>query len=225
MTKKWALLFRALLRDLWRMRWMVVIITALGLFLLVFAIYLSWVSGLSPVTMTRDPLATLRAPVYLGFISMIGVLFWSVGAAFCCCAWLVLRSNQIGVRLGIYYLAAACVSSLLGLDDLFQFHEVVWFDLTGLPEVLIYCVYASLLLAFVWRFRNNLVQGPIALMALGASSLGISVAIDIFIEQTNLVVFVEDAFKFFGVLFWSSFFVVSVVRDLQLRLCDNGNGI
>ena len=57
---------------------------------------------------TRDPLSIVGAPVYIGILSNLGILFWAAGATICFFRLLLLVTSSIRAKLFIFcYLAAS----------------------------------------------------------------------------------------------------------------------
>lgn len=194
------------------------LITGLSLFSLsVFsvAVVMGSALGVSPVTFTRDPLASLRAPAHLGFISQLGIFVWTFGSAFCFCGAFSLSGGFRANRPKQFYLASGHGGLFLGIDDTFQFHEHVWPTYFGLPELYFYGLLAAAGLAFLIYFREIVFHQNIALLGLALVSFLASIIIDIMLEQRNVTVFLEDTLKFSGSVFLAGFFASRVVRDLR----------
>lgn len=105
-------------------------------------------------------------------------------------------------------------TSVLALDDLFQFHEKIWSEFLGLSERIVVGAYGALAIGSVCQFRRCFGRRPVSLLWLAVGNLGMSVLVDALFDRRSAV-FVEDAFKFLGILFWASFFLISAVRDLK----------
>ncbi len=70
--------------------------------------------------LTRDPSSIMRIRPYIGFLSNIGIFFWSATATVCFLGGKLITNNE---RLKRFLLASGLLTLFLGLDDLFLFHE------------------------------------------------------------------------------------------------------
>lgn len=148
--------------------------------------------------LTRDMAATAGIPPWVGFLSFVGVVYWTsagaiaVFASFHCLP----RDRRPLMTLGTLLV-------VLGLDDLFMVHEDVLPSL-GVPEDLPKVAYVVAVAAFVFAFHAHFVglDRTIGLVALGA--LAASLGIDFVTNGGNLSSAVEDLLKFAGItlLLW-----------------------
>src|SRR5262245_7279077 len=79
--------------------------------------------GISLLWMMRDPADLANLHPLTGFISNLGILFWSASAAVCVFAWRVLRPSDGPAEFSTFLLCSAVFTTILMMDDLFQLHE------------------------------------------------------------------------------------------------------
>ncbi|MFV0526748.1 MAG: hypothetical protein ACK5RL_19870 [Acidimicrobiales bacterium] len=154
-------------------------------------------------------------PWYTGMVSNLGVLGWTVGAVMAAFCWWTAR---IGGRAGAARMMSggALLTTVLTLDDLFQFHAVAahQFDV---PKQAVVAVYGLLLLAWATENRSELARSPWPLLLAALAAFAVSNLVDKVGGPSSTWLVVEDAAKFLGILAWAAFFTVTtaaVTRSL-----------
>ncbi len=171
--------------------------------------------GVPEADLLLDPTTTGRLPWYTGLVSNLGVLAWAfataaaAGGAYIC---------RLGHREGAnaFLRGGALLSILLLLDDLFQFHIVIYHT-TPLPKVGVYLVYVVLTLAWLTTHRSEIRRTRWQFLAAAGLAFAVSVAIDVAIGKTTSALVAEDAAKFLGVMAWAAYFIHSA-RDIATSL-------
>ena len=101
--------------------------------------------------------------------------------------------------------AAAALTALLGLDDLFLLHERILPKL-GVPQTAVLLAYAVAGLAYFAGFFREIREREFAVLCVGLVALGTSLGIDLFVKsQGDGLKLAEDSAKFFGVAGWAGF--------------------
>ena len=112
------------------------LVAAIGFSMLVFAaaVILSELEDVPPALMTRDALQTLGGRVYVGFVSGLGILLWTMAATLSLVTAYVRRSSP--PRRGVvgFHLGFGLLTAWLTLDDLYLFHDKIGPYFTGLPQ-------------------------------------------------------------------------------------------
>ncbi|HEY4542466.1 MAG TPA: hypothetical protein VIG66_08855 [Noviherbaspirillum sp.] len=162
--------------------------------------------------LTRDPNAIFDVQMYIGFLSQAGIFVWAATAGICLfCARIA--SARAAIELARFALAAGLVTLLLGLDDAFMLHEQ-FFPFLGIPEKMVYVLYGVCVLAFLLRFRAQILQHDYLLLALALMLFALSVSLD-WLQPEGIDIFlVEDGAKMTGILSWSAFFLSALLRRL-----------
>lgn len=174
--------------------------------------------------LTRDPLTTFQAAPYVGLLSQIGILLWAAAAAVCLFGASVLRRRAEGAEEKRFLLTSGLATLALGLDDAFLFHEefVPYF---GVPQGLVFIVYAVLLALYAWRFARVILKTEYALLMMALVFFGVSLAVDVahpeVLGQYELLV--EDGAKLVGILSWLVYFVRTAAAALE-RCDSRGEG-
>ena len=141
--------------------------------ILLFVLWLRLTFDISFILLTRDVAAVADLPFYVGFLSQIGLILWSVAAGV---SYFMFSVRQIGM-----FLWTGILSTLLLLDDIFQFHEVIVPFVLGIPEIGVFFVYGMMFVLFIWRYRSALMRSPFFLAAIGFG--GFSVLFDLWIRR------------------------------------------
>lgn len=112
-----------------------------------------------------------------------------------------------------FLLGAGVPVSLLGLDDFFMLHEVVYTRL-GLEEGAVVALYGAGLLGLVLRFRLVILDSELLLLVIGAAMFVVSVLVDGFIPDSTAY---EDIPKASAVLIWLCCFWRSSLERITMR--------
>jgi hypothetical protein len=155
---------------------------------------------------SQDATEVLDGAAYIGFLSGVVVVLWSVAATACLLAWLgTSRSAR-----SPYLWSAIFVTALLA-DDLFRLHESYYPEL-GLSQPVVATVYGAAGAAYLWIFRSFIRANDPLLFLLGLALLGTSIASDqLFAAPPWLL---EDGAKFLGVVTWATFYLRSALRAI-----------
>jgi hypothetical protein len=163
---------------------------------------LSVATGTPMAQLTRDPAATTGAKFYIGVLSNIGALLWCATATTCLLGWAALRKTAHHREVAAFLRGAGVLVSLLGLDDFFMLHEVVYPRL-GLEEGAVVALYGAGLLGLVMRYRSVILESDLLLLLIGATLFVASVLVDGFVPDSTAF---EDIPKVSAVLVWLSYF-------------------
>lgn len=168
---------------------------------------------------TRDPAAVAHVPLYSGFISNLGVLFWcaTVAISFFTVVTLV-NSDHDGKPL-LFLLALSIQTGLLMLDDLFLFHEKIYPKVFHIPEKGAFVLYGIYLLACLVYFRAVVLKSNYFVLLLSFALLGLSIVVDTFPEGwSQFHHLFEDGFKLLGIVSWFAYFSSLSAKQIQLAL-------
>ncbi len=162
-----------------------------------------------------DPTTTGRLPWYTGLVSNLGVLAWALATAAAAGGAYISRLGQRDGAMA-FLQGGALLSTLLLLDDLFQFHIVVH-RTTPLPKTGVYVVYIALTLGWVATHRSEIARTRWQFLAAAGAAFAVSVTIDVATSKTTAALVAEDAAKFLGVMAWAAYFVhtaLDIARSL-----------
>jgi len=156
-----------------------------------------------------DPNAVLGVPWYLGLLSNIGILAWTVAAAAAIGgAWVAKQTNRSSAArfLGV----AGAVASILLLDDLLLLHSSVLPKLIGVPKSAATIIVVLPAVAWFAIFLGEILRTRWIILAAALSSFFVSIAADqILSPEGSTALLFEDGAKFLGILAWSLYFVLT----------------
>lgn len=183
--------------------------------------------------LTRDPLATVNQPFYIGFFSNIGVLFWCGAAAICLFTFALLQNYYRSRKIHSFILSSGIISSILLLDDLFLIHEQVAPKYLFIPEKLVYLIYAVMLLVYLVKFRKTILKTDFSWLLLAFGWFALSLVFDKGIiplspalVERGFDFYLEDAAKLLGIVSWFTYFAKvcgDCIGGLLNQQTDMGN--
>ncbi|HLB00454.1 MAG TPA: hypothetical protein VJO14_03625 [Bacteroidota bacterium] len=108
-----------------------------------------------------------------------------------------------------FLLSSALTTTVLYLDDFFQFHDRIFPDYLGVPQVLILAIYAVWILTYLLVNYGTIRKTEDLLFFSAIAFLGISAVVDYFDEPVRLTGhhLWEDGTKFLGIVGWCVYFV------------------
>lgn len=166
--------------------------------------------------LTRDVSAIAGLHPLTGMLSSMGILLWCVSGAVCAFSTILLRpakfSSPESISIFQYLMCSAILSSYLMFDDLFLFHENLASEYFGINEKVIFIFLGGYVFLYLISFRKIILKTNIFYLFLALSFLAISVLIDSVFEPYlsrfgHWEYFIEDGFKWLGIVFWCSYFV------------------
>jgi hypothetical protein len=152
----------------------------------------------------RDPADTTGSPWYLGVISTLGILGWTVATTLLSVAALVWY--RAGERPGARCMAAAGAgTTVLLLDDWLMIHDD-WAQRTHNLEVPIFGLFAAGFLAWIVHYRWWLIRGPVVLALVTGAAWAASLVIDVaFATYGDTRLALEEGAKLFGIGTWAAY--------------------
>jgi hypothetical protein len=186
-----------------------------GILLLVAGVYaLSVYQGVEPWMLTGDPTALTDSRWWLGLLSNLGIMLWSAAAAVCALGTYLLFRADAGRWPTLFLLMSTGMRLALAIDDAFLLHEEVLPAHLGIPEKAVYSAYAAMTVAYVLVFGRMLVATEYVILLVSLACFAASIAIDLF----TYAMFIEDALKFAGIVFWVLYFARTVAHLVEKGL-------
>ncbi len=166
--------------------------------------------GIPPEDFTSDPDAISGQPLYIGSISFINIILWSMAASFSFMGAILLfrKSRQFW-----FLLLAGVFTSLLLFDDAFQIHLFLLPVTPHYSEIIIYLFYLLFSIGFLLYFLPDILSDtdfPILGMAL------LSMALSICFDILEISIFVGDILKLLGIAFWLTYFCKTAINWVEL---------
>ena len=182
-----------------------------------------WVQPFVPVAeLLRDPIAVAQLSSdcchsHYGAISNLGVLIWCATAAICGFAAVSLYVREGGSEKVEFMTFAALMTSVLVLDDLYLLHDHV-LPAFGVPQLLVYAVYAGLALAYLWRCRAAILNSHYIVFLAAGGLLATSILIDqVLHNDAAWRIMLEDGAKLYGICLWAGFHVIAAAALCRTR--------
>lgn len=155
--------------------------------------------GVKLAHLVRDPAAIYDYPSYIGFFSHIGVaLLVSTASLTAFAAWTSCSLKRKNIKT---LAAAAALSAILAIDDIFMFHEKA----SRIGEVTIFAVYGLLGFGLWCALRIQSDRYDLRGFNAAILFLGVSVIADIFKIYGPFAFWLEDFSKLSGFAAWLTF--------------------
>lgn len=162
---------------------------------------------LTPGRLTRDVGSLANFHPITGALSTLGLLLWAVGIGAVLATWLAV-SDRLTRPWTVFLLTTAAFTGFLLFDDAFQFHETLAVRYLGLPERVVMAAYPVITLVYLAFNMRVMRDTEVALAITGFALLATSMSIDLLpIPESEWGIFVEDTFKFGGIVFWTAYLV------------------
>jgi hypothetical protein len=208
--------------DQLKKNWTVLLITVLtGSAFLLFTFEYSVYKGVLPSNLTRDTATILNGPAYTGALSNLGIILWSATAAIMLFSAVHLYKNTVQRRAALMTLLFGLLTTMLCFDDTYQFHEKAFSGVIYVPEELIYLFYLTCIVVIATVCRVIVVTTPFIIGITAMAFFGISILIDeINLPSGRHDAFVEDCFKFIGIVLWTVYHFKSAfgfISDVSWR--------
>jgi len=158
--------------------------------------------------LTRDPVAVLDGPAYIGVLSNIGAVVWAVGLSACLIAVIVHGFDRWSP-----FLWGGLLTGLLLADDLFLLHEA-YYPSVGIPEKGYPILYAAAFVAYLVVFRGFLASNAGWLLLLAAALFAASALLDLALDE-DAPFLIEDGFKLLGIVAWTVLFLMAAIKELR----------
>jgi hypothetical protein len=155
--------------------------------------------------LTRDPISIARAPLHIGFLSQIGIFFWSASATVCLFSAQALPRCQDNLKIKRFLVVSGILTLVLGLDDAFLFHEELLPDF-GIPQKTVVFSYVGIAILYLARFHSLILRTEYILLGIALTFFGASVALDLLKPHGIDPFLFEDGAKLVGIVSWLAYF-------------------
>lgn len=162
--------------------------------------------------LTRDPSAVAGEKAWVGMVSLLGFGIWGVAVGAALVGGLALPRGSARRRT---LLQISALTAVLLLDDMLRLHEDV-LPHVHLPEELVLGGYLVLTALWVWTNRRDLLRTEWLILLLAFGLFGGSIVVDQLPHENHTWSFVEDSFKFGGIVLWSFYLVRTAVRSVRV---------
>ena len=201
-----------------RVSWpLVVTAYGMGLLVLVGIAVLSMIHDRTFEQLTRDTTAFHGDSFYIGILSNIGLFLWAATAGICLFGAAVSRTDSAKSAQTAFLKWAGLFSLFLLADDAFLMHERLLPNHLFIPEMAVYGVYAAFVCLFVLQFRRLILATHYPLLFVAVGFLAMSLVVERCFAATDMGIFLEDSFKFLGIISWLVYFSDTAARAILVR--------
>lgn len=184
----------------------ILVILAASAALFGIVLVLHFQTGIPLGHLTRDPVSILEeGSPYTGFLSQVGILFWSASVTVSLFTAHVLTHSSNTLQLQKFFFRSGLISLLLGIDDVFLLHEGLS-HLFGISEMYIFACYSGLTLLWLVMFHKIILRTEYLLLGIALVFFGLSIIIDLMKPDIIFRVLLEDGAKLIGILTWMAYF-------------------
>lgn len=160
----------------------------------------------------RDPI--IPVPSYLGAVSNLGMVIWTIGAGVGFFAFSVLRRIDGQRAWARFFAWIGTLSAVIMLDDLYLIHERWFPHYTGMKENNVFAVYIVALAALCFLQRRQILRTDFFLLLQAGVLFAISILADKASFRVPQLLFFEDGAKFVGILSWTVYIFWTAQQQL-----------
>ncbi len=122
--------------------------------------------GIPLSTFLREPQMVVHVPFYVGILSTLGCFMWAATAAICFFGFYIMRRWNAEFTATAFYLYWGVLTFHFALDDMFTFHESLYWVLFHFSENAVYLAYLVITAVGLILFRNYIVKTDYVLLLL-----------------------------------------------------------
>lgn len=178
--------------------------------LLLFMYFVSKLQLVSVGVYTREVNATLDVNPFMGLISNLGLIMWSVTAGVCFFVSYIRKS--------MFLFSFGILTTFLLFDDMLMFHELVIPTYLHLLEIMVYLTYGLGVMYCFVAFSKQILSTNYFILLMALCFFGISILTDVvWAEGFRGAVLVEDGAKFLGIVSWLIYFIKVCFNEMQTK--------
>lgn len=157
-------------------------------------------------------------PMYSGFLSNIGALCWCATATTCFLTAALLHAKSAPKPYRGFFLWAGGITTMLLVDDLFMFHDLILLELVGIPEPVTTAFYGIPVLVFLVLYRRHFSKTNYAMLLTAFAAFAVSAGVDSeFLPSPHPDEWMfDDGPKFLGIAAWTSYWTQTCWYSLNL---------
>lgn len=156
-----------------------------------------------------DPLWLVDALPWVGAVSNIGILIWTISISVCFFTGALLSQRRGDKNRVRFLYAVGGITILIMLDDFFMLHELIYSKYLHLDENLVFSFYGMLILVCFIKFRGLILKSDYSTLITSLVFFALSAAFDTLHRYHTFPWhrFYEDGFKLLGIFGWAGYFV------------------
>ena len=169
-------------------------------------------------SLTKDPADVFGFGSYIGLLSNIDVMLWVATATICLFSGIIMKQNHADKITTRFILASGIFGLILGIDDLFLFHDRILPRLLHAPEIAFYMLYLIIIIIYFGLFLPHIMTREYILLAIAFLLFGISR--NGLFPNSLVGGSMGDIIKYFGITFWFMFFYRTTLHEIQKMIND-----
>lgn len=199
------------------------IIEILSILILVLVILFSIFLKIPFDQISANPLVQYKAPLYMGLLNRIGIIFWCGTVFVTLFSYLYLNLlKESSKDMNRFFLSSCLFFGYFLLDELFLLHGVFIPKVIGIHQLIVLIIYAFSAFCFVIYFRLLIIKSGSIFFLAAISLLGGSVIVDILsylkILDIGFRYILDDGLKYLGIL---TLFIYYLKTSLDSLLAIN----
>jgi len=183
-----------------------------------FTVLIAKLTGYPIWMLAKDPAETERFPPYIGMLSNWGVILWTATAVICLFSAVLLKQQKAPHATRRFLVASGIFSLLLGIDDLYMLHDRLLPRMFHVPELLFYLLYFLAFAAYLAYFIPQILKYDYLLFLAAFLFFVFSRQIFIRIPYFSQFNTTGDMLKYFGIVFWLTFFYRTALYEVNAFL-------
>ncbi len=159
-----------------------------------------------------------NSPIYTGFVSNIGIIFWSVTAGILFFAAVFCYQSQASRQVQWFYIFGAVITLIMLFDDFFLFHEIIYPRFFHIRSGTVYIIYGVMGIIYLIVFRKHILASNFLVLFLAFLFFFISVVFDELRERwlfNPYWIVCEDGFKLLGIVSWLTYYLLTSLQSVK----------
>ncbi len=175
---------------------------ALGCLLIICCYFVAIKYEIPFIELTADPATIHSAHPFTGIISNLGIVLWTIAMSVSLLSGAILTTAG-NTKKGKFLILIGMMTAILMLDDLFMMHDYLFVDF----EIVFYLIYAVFVAVLFIKYYRLILKNNYSFLVAAVIFLGLSVVLDITMENSGIQYLFEDGLKFLGILSWTLFLI------------------
>lgn len=159
-----------------------------------------------------------NSPIYTGFVSNIGIIFWSATAGILFFCSVVCYQFRAGRELLWFYTIAGVITVIMLFDDFFLFHEIIYPRFFNIHSGTVYIIYGMIGIIYLVAFRKNILASNFLVLFFAFLFFFVSIVFDELRERwlfDPYWIVCEDGFKLLGIVNWLTYYFITSLRSVK----------
>ena len=180
-----------------------------------FTVLVSQITDTPMGVLANDPAEVEHYSPYVGMLSNWGVILWVAAGVICLFSAVILRHRKSFGPQFRFLVVSGAFSLLLGVDDLYMFHDRVLPRVFHLPEVFFYLLYLLAFVLYLGYFVPRILKYDYLLFTAAFIFFVISRGFYRLIPYFGHFYTTGDMLKYFGIVFWLAFFYRTALHEVN----------